>query len=364
MIFMIVLTALIAAIWLTTLWLRGGEDLSRYQRPVEPSAFRNFADKEGPSEAHQKEVQRIVDMGQQRTGKTRRELVQHIRELMEEIPHGREFNCEFRPVTVSRMAGEWILAPESDFSRRLLYLHGGGFIAGSPQSHRTITSRLAAQAGAAVLAVDYRLMPEHSRLAGIEDCHEAYRWIIENGPDGPLPAKKLFISGDSAGGNLALMLAPWIRDERLQPPSAIVALSPVTDSTYSGKSLRDNAPTDVMLGPLFAPLMKLPRWVLNWLFVLESRMRPANPLVSPIFADLSGLPPILVQVSGSEILLDDAIRYVNKARDSGSPAQLQRWEGLLHVWQIFAPELPEANQAFENIGEFIRSVEIEAPSTP
>jgi acetyl esterase/lipase len=112
-----------------------------------------------------------------------------------------------------------------------------------------------------------------------------------------------------------------------------------------------------MLGPPFGFLLKIPRSILGWIFVLQNRIKPSNPVVSPVFGDLSGLPPILVQVSESEMLLDDARRYVNKARAAGSPARLQSWPGLLHVWQIFNLEVPEARDAMNRIGEFIKAVE-------
>jgi acetyl esterase/lipase len=239
----------------------------------------------------------------------------------------------------------------------VLYIHGGAFIAGSPNSHRAITSRFSEVAQAAVFAADYRLMPEHRRQDGIDDCQAAYRWILGNGPDGPGRPQRLYLGGDSAGGNLALVLAAWARDTGLPKPDGVVGLSPLTDSSYSSPSIRANVRSDAMLGPLFGALLKIPRPLLAWLFALENRFRPVDPRVSPVFGDLSSLPPTLVQVSEAEMLLDDARRYVNKARAAGSPARLQSWPGLLHVWQILNPEVPEAMDAFAQIGDFIRSVE-------
>jgi acetyl esterase/lipase len=238
----------------------------------------------------------------------------------------------------------------------VLYLHGGAFIAGSPNSHRTLTSRFSAETGTAVLAIDYRLMPENRRARGIDDCKTAYRWILAHGPNGLAAPRRLYISGDSAGGNLSLVLSGWIRDAGLRAPDAVIALSPLTDSSYSSPSLSRNMKTDTMLGPLFGSLTKIPRPLLAWLYLLETRFRPVSP-VSPLRGDLSKLPPTLIQASAAEMLLDDARRYVNKARAAGSPARLQTWPGLLHVWQIFNPEVPEAMEAFRKIGEFIRSVE-------
>ena len=288
---------------------------------------------------------------------SRKEMLQFTRDFMEEMPRGKEFNCEFVAVDAGGVPAEWVLAPGVDGTRRVLYIHGGAFIAGSLNSHRTISSHFSEVANAAVLAIDYRLMPENRRRDGIEDCKTAYRWMLENGPGGSATASRVFMGGDSAGGNLSLMMASWIRDERLRAPDAVVALSPLADSTYSGPSIRNNLLTDIMLGPLFGFLIKIPKPILGWLFVLENRIRPSNPVVSPLFGELSGLPPILVQVSEAEMLLDDARRYVNKARAAGSPVHLQSWSGLLHVWQIFYPEVPEARDAMNRVGEFIEAVE-------
>jgi len=137
----------------------------------------------------------------------------------------------------------------------------------------------------------------------------------------------------------------------------VIALSPLADSSYSGPSIRSNVLTDVMLGPLFGALLKIPKAILGWIFLLENRIRPSNPLVSPVFGDLSRLPPTLLQVSEAEMLLDDARRYVNKARSAGSPVYFQSWAGLLHVWQIFYPEVPEAREAWDHISGFLERVE-------
>jgi acetyl esterase/lipase len=165
------------------------------------------------------------------------------------------------------------------------------------------------------------------------------------------------MGGDSAGGNLSLVLSAWARDENLRLPDAVIALSPLTDSTYTSPSIRSNLESDAMLGPLFGVLNRIPRAVLAWMFVVMNRIKPSSPLVSPVFGKLSNLPPTLLQVSEAEMLLDDARRYVNKACAAGSPVRLQSWPGLLHVWQIFYPDVPEAREAWDRIGEFLDRVE-------
>jgi acetyl esterase/lipase len=349
--------AVLLLFWLAGWWFSHGEDLSTWDHSLDAPGHERFSRPGGPSPEHGQAENEIRAMGSKVKDLSQKQRLHYAREFMEQVPAGREFNCEFRPVDAGGLPAEWALAPGADAARRVLYIHGGAFIAGSPNSHRTITSRWSEVARAAVLAVDYRLMPEHRRAAGIEDCRSAYRWILENGPDGATPPRWLYVSGDSAGGNLALALAAWLRDQGLRTPDGVIALSPLTDSTHSGPSIRQNLKTDIMLGPLFGALMKIPRPILMWLFVLENRMRPVNPVVSPIFGDLAGLPPTLIQVSESEMLMDDARRYVNKARKAGSPVRLQSWAGLLHVWHIMNPEVPEALEAFEQMAAFVRSVE-------
>jgi len=347
----------VLVLWVLGLWLKSGEDLTAYDHAVEPRASESFSSRDGPSAEHHEKVAELLSMGSVIEGMGRVERLAFVRQFMEDVPRDKSFNCDFVPVDAGGVPAEWVLAPGADPSRRVYYIHGGAFIAGSPNSHRTITSAYSEIANAAVLAVDYRLMPENRRRDGIEDCQAVYRWILDNGPGEKSPPSRLYISGDSAGGNLSLVMSNWIRDEGLRAPDAVIALSPLTDSTYSGPSIRNNLLTDTMLGPMFGKLMKVPRPVLAWIYLLTTRYRPSNPQVSPLFGDLANLPPTLVHVSESEMLLDDARRYVNKARAAGSPAFLQTWAEMLHVWHIFHPEVPESRQAFEQIAKFLERVE-------
>lgn len=279
-----------------------------------------------------------------------------MREYMDTISDGLDLSSGITPVDAGGVSAEWVVAPGADPSRRVLYIHGGAFTMGSPKSHRNITNRFSEVSGAAVLAIDYRLMPENPRLAGIEDCRTAYRWIIANGPDGPGPANRVYVAGDSAGGNLTLSTIAWVRDQKLRPVDAAVAMSPATDTTFSSPSLRRNMDSDPMLAPLFRGLRMVPVPVLWWFTWLQSRISPSNPLVSPVFGDLSGLPPTLLQASEAELLFDDSLRYVNRAVAAGSPARLQSWGHMVHVWQMFYPQLTEAREAWDEIGKFIAEV--------
>lgn len=284
--------------------------------------------------------------------KSRKERVRLMREYMDAIPDTQDIDAKIKPVDVEGISAEWVLAPGVDVSRRFLYLHGGAFMMGSPKSHRNITSAFSRAANAAVLAIDYRLMPEHPRLAGVADCRAAYVWLLENGPESTGSADAVFVAGDSAGGNLTLMLIQWIRDEGLRQVDAAVALSPVTDATFSAPSLRANLETDTMLGPLLADVLKVPKPILLWAGWGQNRTPPNNPVVSPVFGNLTDLPPTLLHASETEVLLDDSRRYVNKSIAAGSPAQLQIWNNMPHVWHMFYPQLPEARDAWHKIEQF------------
>jgi acetyl esterase/lipase len=209
--------------------------------------------------------------------------------------------------------------------------------------------------GAAVLAIDYRLMPEHPRQASIDDCRTALRWIAARGPDGTSPARVLLLAGDSAGGNLVLMLTTWARDAGERMPDAVVALSPSTDATFGSPSLERNIATDPMLGPAFSRFLRAPRSLLLWSSWFMNRISPSDPTASPVMGDLSGLPPILIHASEAEMLIDDARRYTNKARLANSPVTLETWRFMVHVWHLFEPTLPEAKEALARIGEFLRA---------
>jgi acetyl esterase/lipase len=286
-----------------------------------------------------------------------------MRRDLDEVGQARPIDAAVFPTNAGGVSAEWVLAPNARPERRLLYLPGGGFVVGSPRSHRAITARLSRAAAAAVLAVDYRLMPEHPRTACIQDCRDAYRWILEHGPPAHggepaalRPASRpavLLVAGDSAGGNLALMCLAWARDQGLRRADAALVMSPATDLTLASPSLRSNAATDVMLGPMLRPLTRVPRAMLLWLCFVTHRMNPRDPQISPLLGDLSGLPPVLVHASESEMLLQDSVRYVNKARASGTDAVLQTWPAMPHVWHAFVGHLPEAEEAFRHMERWL-----------
>jgi monoterpene epsilon-lactone hydrolase len=347
----VIVAAAGGALWAVAAFRLRGADLSAYDRPT----GERFSSGDLPGPEHAAVVASLGGLRGVLQGVPMRQHNAVLRKYMDGLFSGRELGVRIVPVDSDGVRGEWVLAPGADPQRRTLYIHGGAFVMGSPRSHRTLTSRFSRLTGGAVLAIDYRLMPEHPRRAGIDDCRSAYLWLLAHGPDGAAPAQAVFVAGDSAGGNLTLSLLNWLRDGGHRAPAAAVALSPLTDATLASPSMRKHIPSDPMLGPLFGKLARVPNWMLLWFGLLQTRINPSDPLISPLRADLSRLPPVLVQASEVEMLYDDARRYVNKAQAAGSPVRLQSWSHMVHVWQIFNPELPEAEQALAEIGRFLEA---------
>jgi acetyl esterase/lipase len=242
--------------------------------------------------------------------------------------------------------GEWVLAPGADPDVRLLYLHGGGFVSGSAAFYLAMTAHISAAAHCSVFLPDYRLAPEHPFPAGLEDCIAAYRWLRDNGPEGPAPAEVIVIAGDSAGGGLTLSVLLALRDRGLPLPQAGIPLSPFADLTLSGESTRAEAELDPIMHPNC-----LPDFVSR--YVAPDRVR--DPLASPVFADYTGLPPLVIQVGEHEVIRDDSVRVAKRARAAGVRVTLEVWEGMFHVFQSHEPLLPEAEEAIEHIAQVVRA---------
>jgi acetyl esterase/lipase len=261
-------------------------------------------------------------------------------------PSVRDFDAKAEPVTAAGVPCEWLLAPNADPGRRLLYLHGGGWIAGGLDSHRPLSARLSAATGCAVLAVDYRLAPEHPFPAGLDDCIAAYGWLREHGPRGAGRARSLFVAGDSAGGNLTLALLLALKQRSLALPNAAVPISPATDFLATGDSYLTRKDPILTGGPEAIRALAT--------VYLQGGAKAEDPLASPLYGDFRGLPPLLFHVGDAEVLLDDSRRAADKARAAGVDVTLEVWPEMPHVWHAFAPFLPEASQAIERIGTFVR----------
>jgi acetyl esterase/lipase len=240
--------------------------------------------------------------------------------------------------------GEWILAHARPFSPRVvLYLHGGGYAGGSPAMYRSVTTAFARRCDARVFALDYRLAPEHPFPAALDDATAAYRWLLAQGID----ASQIVVAGDSAGGGLTLSTILAIRDLGLPRPSGAVMIAPWVDLLATGDSVRTNARSDDVVVPDNG----------------EHKLAHAymgggaldDPRASGLYADLAGLPPFLIQASKIEVLLDDAVRLDAKARAAGVDSTLRLWDGLPHVWHLFA-RLPETREAFDDIAAFVSRV--------
>ncbi|MFD1331402.1 alpha/beta hydrolase [Methylopila musalis] len=224
--------------------------------------------------------------------------------------------------------------------RTLLYLHGGAFVAGSPRTHRGIAGRLARGVGAETVVPDYRLAPEHPFPAALADAVAVYAALLEEAaaPDA------VALVGDSAGGNLAFALLLRLKADGLPLPAAAVGLSPFVDMTGSGDSMSGNAGLDPFLDAAGLPLV---------VDAYASGRDLRDPLLSPLFGDLSGLPPCFLQCGGSEILRDDAVRLHAALCAAGTPATLEVWPEMPHVWQAFARFLPEARTAIAHMVAFL-----------
>jgi epsilon-lactone hydrolase len=265
------------------------------------------------------------------------------RALADKVPFGAKLTRGWgvRPENGAVLKGEWIEPAVPMQQRCILYFHGGAYIAMSAKSYRAITSRLAVWSDTRLFALDYRLAPEYPFPAALDDALAAYRALIVAGT----PAGRIVVAGDSAGGGLALALLVALRDAGDALPAAAVLLSPWTDLAATGQSLIDNSDSDALLfGSWIAPVAR------HYLGDTPA----THPLASPVYADLTGLPPLLVQVSGTEVLLDDSRRVVENARRVGVQATLRVWPGLPHVWQVFATLLPEARVALREAAAFVR----------
>jgi len=242
-------------------------------------------------------------------------------------------------ISADGVACEWIIPQNSLPGRVLFYLHGGGFVFGLTPLHLQMGAYLARKMDMRILMVDYRLAPDHPFPAALDDCIEAYRWLLKQG----FSAQNIVIAGDSAGGNLTVTSMMKLRDGGIPLPAAAACLSPVTDLTK-----KDSVNTGFK-DPLLPP--KAVR------FYSESYVGNNDariPLISPVFGDLRGLPPLLVHVGEDEILREDAVRIVDKAKADGVDARLEIYPRMWHVWQLFLA-LPQAVQSLDDISQFLSS---------
>ena len=250
--------------------------------------------------------------------------------------------ARFHSVDAGGIKSEWMEMPPISRERVFLLLHGGGYTSGSPRTHRKLASSLSRAAYARVLTPEYRLAPEHPFPAGVKDALKVYGWLLDQGT----PAANIIVGGDSAGGGLTLSMLLALRDAGAELPRAVVLMSPWTDLTVSSPSFSTNKkfdPSTTREGLRTAARL------------YAGDRNPADPMMSPLFADLSGLPPMFMQVGGNELLLDDSRLLAERARAAGVDATCKIYDEMWHVHQFAAPEIPEAQAAMNDIAAFIRA---------
>jgi len=238
--------------------------------------------------------------------------------------------------------GEWIDTPGADPGRVLLYLHGGGYVIGSPTTHRLLAGRLSAALGARVLLLDYRLAPEHRFPAALDDTVAAYRWILGLGHE----PGQLCVAGDSAGGGLAVAATVALRDQGVALPAAVACWSPWVDLSCTMPSIVARDERDVVLSK---------RWLTAMAAHYLHGVDATTALASPLYADLTGLPPLLVVVGTEEILYDEAAALATQAVAAGVDTEFEVFDGCFHLWMQLAALAPEAEAGIRRVAAFLRS---------
>jgi monoterpene epsilon-lactone hydrolase len=270
----------------------------------------------------------------------RQPTIEQLRSGMEKVAERVPSDVKCESVSAGGVNGEWIIPPDAVDERAILYLHGGGYIMGSVNTHRATVARIARASKARALALEYRLAPEHPFPAAVDDATNAYRWLLEQ----KYSPRKIAIAGDSAGGGLTLAVLLALRDQHAPLPACAIPISAWTDMEGTGESMTSGAIKDPMVG--FGELAKFAK-----LYV--GNADPKNPLLSPLHGDYRGLPPLLIQVGAAERLLDDSTRVAALAKEAGVKVELEVWDDMIHVWHAFAKLLPEGQQAIDRIGRFV-----------
>ncbi|MGO8712427.1 MAG: alpha/beta hydrolase [Rhizomicrobium sp.] len=247
----------------------------------------------------------------------------------------------FEPSQVGPVKGEWVRIGETTSHRLILYFHGGGYVSGSPETHRPLVARLCQAAQAVAFSPSYRLAPEFPFPAGLRDGIDVYRYLLQRS----IAPSSIVLAGDAAGGGLAFALLLAIRNAGLPMPAACVAMSPWADLSLSGWSMLQNARNDAALS-----------WELLFISARHylKKSNPTDPYVSPVFGDFHGFPPIMVHAGSLEILRDDASRIGERAAEAGVPVSVEIYDGMQHVFQA-SPYVPEARVSLNRIAQFIRA---------
>jgi len=252
-------------------------------------------------------------------------------------------NTKFKRILVGNIYAEWITCGDVDTDKTFMFIHGGGYYRGSIAATRATVARISAEAKVRCLSIEYRLAPEHPFPAAIDDTYTAYNWLIKEG----MNPKNIIVSGQSAGGGLCLALLLKIKENNGIQPKGAVALSPWTDLSQSGKTMITNANIDPVISKKYLDRMAN---------LYLSKASNTSSLASPLYGDLSGLPPMLVQVGSCETMLDDSKRFVEKAKEAKVDIQIEIWEDMFHGWHGSAHILKDAEEAIKSIGLFCRKL--------
>lgn len=243
------------------------------------------------------------------------------------------------PVQIYHIYGEWILPAHLSKDKVMLYLHGGGYVFGSCNTYRSFMTKLVKESNITALIINYRLAPEHPFPAALDDAAFTYQWLLSSGID----AKNIVLAGDSAGGGLVLATLQAIRDRSIPMPVAAVVMSPWTDLTFSGETVQTKKDVENFI----------PEGCIETFGGYYTKgSDPSTPYASPLFGDLTGLPPIMIHVGEEEILLDDSVRFANKAVQAGVDCKLKIWPEMFHCFPLMAPAFPEAVQGLKEIAQF------------
>jgi acetyl esterase/lipase len=267
--------------------------------------------------------------------------LQQVRQQFEEQAAPMAEDIKSERVDANGVFCEILTPPGADTDRIIHYVHGGGYVIGSLNTHRATVGELARAAGCRALVVDYRLAPEHPFPAAVEDSVTAYQWLLANG----YRPERIAIAGDSAGGGLTVATLVALRDRNIALPAAAVPISPWADLTMSGESYQTRKESDPMVTDEVLKMM-------SGLYIGGQDAK--TPLASPLYADLKGLPPLLIQVGEREVLFSDAESLAKRAEAAGVDVTFEEWKDMVHVWHMFFPILQEGRRAIQRAGAFIR----------
>jgi acetyl esterase/lipase len=245
-------------------------------------------------------------------------------------------------IVIDGIQTEWLTPQDASREQVILYLHGGGYVTGSIETYHMMCGLLASHTGMKVLLPEYRLAPENPFPAALDDSLTIYHWLLEQG----YSSVNIIICGDSAGGGLSVATVLALKDKNESLPAAVICLSPWADLTLRNETHSTKAETEAVLR---TDVLR------EWASAYTNGSNLSNPLVSPVYADFNGFPPLMIQVGSNEILLGDSILLAEKAKADGAQVELKIWDGMWHVWHALGNLIPESKKAFEEIGQFVHA---------